>query len=431
MPKEFEVRILLLGCFVGEEKSSNITISSLFKDISVENIFIAATENEINENLSENRVKNLVSSGQVWNISKNCIFKFDDETDGRLEVKKSIFSKFTNGFKKLLKKKIKDIVLFFEVSDLVIGKKGSVNFYKWVEMNNMKICYSPLSNFYLIKEAKGLASNSNVRFLIHFFDNWVEELYLNVESSFLRRCLGGRRILDSIFLLPAVYLVISEDMKIHYKARFAIESSVFHNLVNIEPGSFHENKSKNKNYLRIGYFGRIGRGNENSLRLFADCVDLYNKNENRSKNVILEVYSKERLSTEDNYSVLFKPFISQSNLKLEMRNCDLLLLPLDSEEESILFIKYSIPTKFTDYASSSVPIISFGPADIAINRLIKSKRLCYFFEPQVENFSEVFEVFEKMPNKEELVLNMMNYLKEELNAEKKREELNTLINSLM
>jgi hypothetical protein len=44
---------------------------------------------------------------------------------------------------------------------------------------------------------------------------------------------------------------------------------------------------------------------------------------------------------------------------------DLLLLPVNFDDESIKFIRYSMPTKVPAYLSIGTPILVYGPSDVA------------------------------------------------------------------
>ncbi|HNJ96155.1 MAG TPA: hypothetical protein PLS65_15350, partial [Ferruginibacter sp.] len=61
-----------------------------------------------------------------------------------------------------------------------------------------------------------------------------------------------------------------------------------------------------------------------------------------------------------------KPMVAYSELPRVFAEADFLYLPYDFSEESIRFIKYSMPTKAPEYMVSGTPIIVFGPGETAL-----------------------------------------------------------------
>ena len=77
--------------------------------------------------------------------------------------------------------------------------------------------------------------------------------------------------------------------------------------------------------------------------------------------------TQEMLPWLNKYSfVIHQPFVKYNELPKKFSEVDFLILPYDFSDDSITFIKYSMPTKAPEYMICGTPILVFAPAETAI-----------------------------------------------------------------
>jgi glycosyltransferase involved in cell wall biosynthesis len=155
-------------------------------------------------------------------------------------------------------------------------------------------------------------------------------------------------------------------MAVEYKRRYGYYFQTFHNPIDLE----FWKKSQRKNYElgkspTILYAGRVGLGIQNSLEMMAKAVTSLNKELNSSIKFVLQVNEKPEWMGK--YScVQHRGFVPYEDLPIKFAEADLLFLPYDFSGSSIKFIKYSMPTKASEYMVSGTPIMVFAPSETAI-----------------------------------------------------------------
>ena len=413
-------KILLMGCVIGSSDSTSITVNSFFSDYKTDQFVIVSLYHDILLYYNDKLVQELVSIGQVWDLSQNRPFTWEAANDIITYGK----SNKRMGINRVLIKALSRL----EVNDVLVPSKISKELLNFLHQQNVALIYSTLSNYYWIKEVWKLQRLLNVNVIIHFFDNWLEEKELAIKKSFLKKMLA-KKWFNRIFLFKGVYFCISSQMQKAYKEKYNLNSRVFFNTVELDTN--FEVSGRDSNFLKIGYFGRIGRGNVNAISYFSRAVSEITAI--CGLQVVLDLFIN---SGEYDFpqfrNVNVCPSVRYIDVFHKIRDYDFLLLPLDAVKESTVFIKYSIPTKFADYASSGVPIISFGPLDNAVNTIIFEK-MVGFFIPYTEDIYTLKEKIEAtlLSNlKNEVAFNAREYIKHNFSKGEKMREIKEVIESL-
>ncbi|MCX6185825.1 MAG: hypothetical protein NTU43_02360, partial [Bacteroidetes bacterium] len=134
--------------------------------------------------------------------------------------------------------------------------------------------------------------------------------------------------------------------------------------------------------LKIGYFGRIGTANKNTIDIL---IEVFDKN-NSFPQLNFDIYSMEHSHTGRN--TFYKPFLSQAEMKLVIREYDFLILPISFLSDEVIFAKYSMPTKLSDYMASGVPIIMIAPDGIAISNFFKHNNCGFIIDSIDKDYIE-------------------------------------------
>jgi glycosyltransferase involved in cell wall biosynthesis len=115
----------------------------------------------------------------------------------------------------------------------------------------------------------------------------------------------------------------------------------------------------------ILYAGRVGLGIQKSLEIMAKAITTLNQDLNTSIKFVLQVNEKPEWM-EKYPCALYRGFVQYEDLSSTFAEADILYLPYDFSVNSIKFIKYSMPTKASEYMISGTPILIFAPSETAI-----------------------------------------------------------------
>ena len=171
---------------------------------------------------------------------------------------------------------------------------------------------------------------------------------------------------NTLLKLVDTHLGISDYMAMAYKKRYKIDFITFHNPIKLD---FWQ-KGQKKHYKlssepKLMYAGRIGLGIDNSLQTIARAIEKLNME--MQINLQFVIQSAEPPSWVKNYPVVVhKSFVPYSQLPYEFGSPDFLILPYDFSPESLAYIKYSMPTKASEYMASGTPIIIYAPQETAL-----------------------------------------------------------------
>ena len=153
----------------------------------------------------------------------------------------------------------------------------------------------------------------------------------------------------------------------------------------------HKNK-KNKNKIKIGYFGLIS----DDPKGYRDLNILFNSINNNSlinKNFNFYFYGNNQIKNKNIKN--FKKFIFCKNLDYfdalkEMKKMDYLLII----HTDYLTVKEVITWKFYEYLSTGIPIISITNGDAEVNKIINQHNLGLTINYKKKNLSkELLRVF--------------------------------------
>jgi glycosyltransferase involved in cell wall biosynthesis len=201
--------------------------------------------------------------------------------------------------------------------------------------------------------------------VFHMMDDWPSIIS---ERGFLKN-FWERKINSELQVLlnkSSAWMSICEEMTNEYRNRYGLEFIPFHNPVDLSAWKpFQRTNYDITNSPTILYAGRIGLGIDKSLELIAKAIDQVNDDMNISSRFVLQTESKPSWSA--NYKcVQHQSFVPYSELPKVFSSADFLILPYDFSSESIKYIKYSMPTKASEFMISGTPVIIFAPEETAI-----------------------------------------------------------------
>lgn len=368
-------KILIVGQYFNTNSGGGITMTNLFQGWNKDYIAVAAADiNNPNFDICDKyyQLGHLENRKQFpFNLNKSR----QHLRSGLLPVNKQPVPTLPLSVSALHSKKstLKNLYVdFLNSTGLTHYKhryKISKDFLKWVQEYSPDIIYSQLSSLDLILFIRDLHRKLQIPIAIHIMDDWPTTI--SQEGIFKSY---WKKVIDREFrnLLPnaKVLMGISESMNKEYKKRYGYNFTPFHNPIDIK---FWGASSK-KNYelngtFTILYAGRIGTGIQNCFFEVAEAIG----------NLISKGFKIELHIQATNFNEIFNDLAKFSFIKINdavdykelpmiFGAADLLLLPNDFETKSVSFLRYSMPTKASEYMISGTPILLYSSIETAVTK---------------------------------------------------------------
>jgi glycosyltransferase involved in cell wall biosynthesis len=360
-------KILIIGQSFNKNSGGGVTISNLFKGWPKEHIAVASNANLYN-NLDTSVCNTFYQLGYNNKLHPfplgivlpkiHCgvlplVNKADAPAGSAQPVKSGKFKSVYSILEKLMH--------FTGVYNLFYKLKITPEFAEWIKQYNPDIIYTQLASLELIRFCKQLQQQTKKPLAIHMMDDWPltinkPGIFYNYWEKTIDR--EFRQLLDN----TAVFMSICDAMTAEYRQRYKKEFVPFHNPIDIDfwkPAAAKDYSLKNK--FTLLYAGRIGFGIEQSI---ADVAAAVNMIAPANPNIVFEIQTgdKELLDTLVTFSdtVKWVQPLPYAELPAKFAAADLLLLPQDFDEKSVQFLRYSFPTKVSEYMISGTPILVYG-----------------------------------------------------------------------
>ena len=363
-------KVLIIGQSFNSYSGGGITLSNLFRGWDKDRLALAA---EQLVDLDLTICKNYYQLGFKEN-ERRFPFNLIQKKYNSGEIDLCLIDQNTNAIKVKTpnNKKFPSLVKIYDNVLNYIGlyhysKKIDLSeeFLLWINEYKPDIIYTQLASFELIRFLDKINIKTKIPFAIHIMDDWPSTIS---KKGILQKYWNSRINKEFKLLLnkATVLMCISESMSFEYKRRYNKNFSAFHNPIDIEKWKTNiERDYSIGKEVTILYTGRIGLGIDQSLRTVSNVISEYNKKHKAKIELILQTKIVPEWTKK--YDFITCRFISDySNYPSSLINADILLLPYDFTEESIRFIKYSMPTKASEYMASGTPILTFAPKETAL-----------------------------------------------------------------
>ena len=344
--------------FEGWDKTKIAATASFITDPSFdvcENYYqLGSLEYELRFPFNLKRSKNQYYSGKIVYRTPSAIGLLSSEGN------KSVFRKFY------------DRILFG--SGLIHYRSKfriSSQFLEWIRELNPEIIYSQLSSFEEMQIVTLLQQKLKLPVAIHIMDDWPS----TISDRYFPKFIWGKIIhkrLRRIFSEAKVLLSISDLMSEEYSKRYGLNFISFHNPIDTKIWLAHSRKdcSVNLKNIKILYSGRIGTGISHSLIDVAEAIGSMN---NKGGNIKLCIQSPteehEILNVLRNYECIeINPIVDYNKIPEIFSSADILLLANDFDDKAITFLKFSMPTKASEYMISGTPILVYSAEETAVTK---------------------------------------------------------------
>ncbi len=363
-------RVLIVGQTFTTDTGGGITLSNLFRNWPKERLAVAVDSKEA---LDFSRCGNYYRIGftelempfPFWLLQrKTRSGKVEEDfAAGALHVKQT--PRLKERLKNLFDSLFNHLGIFYWMYG---NQQLSREFLHWVKDFNPELIYYQPNSYKSLKFVAALKQAIDIPLICHVMDDWFSYAIKPGPFAFLwKRRLDSR--IKQVFALAELHLSICQHMSDEYLRRYGYRFYPFHNCVDLEFWSSGHKTSRNgRERFHILYAGRVGPGVEDILGRIAATVERMGR---KGANLWLEIQTRDdrsglvrRLLTYTHVRVS-KP-LAYGQLPEKFAEADLLLIPCDFRGSGIRFIKYSMPTKVSEYMATGTPILVIGPAGTAL-----------------------------------------------------------------
>ncbi len=322
------------------------------------------------------------------------------------------------------------IGVFHFASRLILSER----FRNWLLEFKPEILYLQVSTREEMRFANELIDFKNWPSIIHIMDDWPSTIS---NKGPFRKFWTAKidRELKALFEKIDLHLSISDAMSAEYKRRYARTFLPFHNPIETDVWLVHSKKdySLSDDYIRILYSGRIGIGITESLLEVASALeDVISEGYKVRLHIQTPTKEPSILSQLKMFSnVIINPLADLKDIPKIFSDADILVLANDFSKDGLCYLKFSMPTKASEYMISGTPILVYSPEETAVSKFFSQNNcgLCVTKHDR-RTLADSFKLLiDNKGLREEISKNAVRYAMEKFDARKVRDEFQNLIST--
>lgn len=393
----YSKKILFIDATLHRKDATGITLSNLFGSWPKENLYMIGNYEMIQLSREEGyegtyilddtdyyhrfplgyvlRLRQLVKGKRIFAVSKGTSkFRTNSLKSEAVNIKITLSPLFSFLFQKL------------GIEHLFFRQIISNGLREWIERTDPDFFYAVLSTRHSILFAEKLMNEFKKPLFIHILDDWPSTIG---NSSFLYDYWNFRinNEFKRLQRLSHRRIAISKKMANEYAAKYNNNWSYFHNPIDLALWKpFQKSHIDRKTgVIKIAYFGRFGRSNDEAIIDFTMGVKLFNAQNFDNYTIEFHLFTnldlnvKQKIGFNDS-EIILHPFILNEEVPKEISNYDFLLLPISFSERDLKFARLSMPTKFSEYLISGVPVILFAPRTIAVTEFSEENNCTFILD---------------------------------------------------
>ena len=432
-------KVLIIGQPFNNFSGGGITLTNLFKGWPIDKIAVAYTGHGL-YNFTTNVCNNYYQLGKEehkWLFPFNLVQKeFPSGVKSAEKKDENPFNTNQTGIRYFVVNKVfypflNWIGLFHCFTKILISERFKI----WLSDFAPDILYLQVTTRDEMGFANGLLDYLKIPSVIHIMDDWPSTISSNgpfkkywtnkIDSEF-------KKLLNRVEL----HLSISDSMSDEYMRRYKKSFIAFHNP--IETSTWLPNTKTsfilNKEYIKILYSGRIGIGITDSLHETASAIDsLSNEGINIKFHIQTPTTNPGILNQLKKHKcVVINPFAAIEDLPGIFSEADILLLANDFSAQGVDYLKFSMPTKASEYMISGTPILVYSAEETAVSKFFNRNECGCCVTKQ--GSKEIIKAIKLLIDNEEFRIkiskNAVLLAKEKFDAKNVRKEFQTLLINL-
>jgi glycosyltransferase involved in cell wall biosynthesis len=365
-------KVLIINQPFNTDTGGGITLSNLFKGWDKDKLAVACSAYILQDNIDTSICNTYYKLGQEehkWMFPFNYLKR--KYPSGPIEFDERPIQNLSTPVSKLRVKVIMNLFypvleylgLFHAASTFQLSPR----FCDWVDEFKPDVIYAQASDRSSIAFCIAVQKYVKKKMVFHMMDDWPSI----ISSRGLFKTYWQRKI-DAEFrvLLDhcTILMSISDYMSEEYQKRYGKTFIPFHNPIDV---AFWKQYPRANYALHeqptVLYAGRTGLGIQAALKTIASAIQQVNAELNLSIKFVLQTAEIPDWATTFS-CVEHRRFVPYQELPKVFSSADLLILPYDFSPRATQYIKYSMPTKASEYMASGTPIIIFAPQDTAVVR---------------------------------------------------------------
>lgn len=236
------------------------------------------------------------------------------------------------------------------------------------------IYFRPIDSVLIFDVAESLLAKINCPLVIHMMDDWPERLKSTDMSKYRRL----DTVLRHLIRKASLRLSICDGMSDAYQTRYSVKWSPLANGVDLAESPSKDWSKRlpvdEQSPFLIRYMGALADDmTYSSVRDIAIAVS----NMQSTHMVRFEIYTMDwcRLKAEQDigkYSgVSIHPLVDSGKYKPSLAEADALVIAYNFDPKSISYIRLSLANKMPECLASGVPLLAYGPSEVATIRYLK------------------------------------------------------------
>lgn len=202
----------------------------------------------------------------------------------------------------------------------------------------------------------------------HTMDDWAARFARGASAG------AGARLqaeLSAIYSGAAANLSISERMAEDFGSRYGVGFETFHNAIDAEEwrGVERRRSVETDGRFRVVYSG--GLAEDMCLRSAVEFASVVSKLHGEGVPIAWEVYTPKwwrrsfRRWLRHEAGVVDGGFLPRREYLQSLADADLLVLPVNFDERSLSYVRYSMSNKAPEYMAARAPVLAYGPRESA------------------------------------------------------------------
>ena len=299
-------------------------------------------------------------------IAKSCIIS-EPQTESHLpKLKKK------NRIRAIYNIIVNPLLSFFGFYDRRFKYKVSDDFKNWVNTIKPDYFYSHIGSYGLAEFAIEIQKEfPDIKFITHSYDDWSNRNNASINLFKRIRDYKSNLLLNQIIKKSYLCFATSELMAEEFQKSYHREFQCFYNPARINYNEHH--KISDQSHHTITYIGKIANHNKDAIADMIKAIDIINKKS--EIRILFNIYSP-------NYEKDFKVYFPRTDSTVYhnplphnrivevLSKSSFVFLPITISKNNIAFTRYSFSTKISEYCASRVPILYYGPYDIAMAKIL-------------------------------------------------------------
>ena len=265
----------------------------------------------------------------------------------------------------------------FNFAKKIIGEAGipdrgmlTPELAQWIKEFQPDVIYTILGTIGYIELVEQIQKEFNLPLVVHLMDDGVTDpRKKGICGQYLRQDYNKK--FRSLLKSARARIAICEDMADAYKERYGYPFVHFQHTVDIEKWARYSKQDVSiSSHVRVLYTGSIYP--DAQLQSLKDCCQAVIDISKGGVDISMEIYTPLKLF--GSYAGTFPQgtalnihdtITEDEDFFRTLGEADILMLPVNFDNESVHFIRYSMPTKVPAYLLSGTPILVYGPESVA------------------------------------------------------------------